>query len=1366
MVTESTDRDALLASLANEFAARYRQGERPSLEDYCERYPELAADIRDLFPALVEIEQVKEDCRQAQEPSAPGVLQQLGDFRILREIGKGGMGVVYEAEQISLGRHVAVKVLAKQMLLDARARSRFEREARAAARLHHTNIVPVFGVGEHEGLPYYVMQFIHGSGLDQVLEELKRLHENEGGLGESPPDERQAVAGAASVALSLWTGVFAAPTDALPRGGDGTDRLSGLPGLSSPSVTLPGQNDASGQPGRKKPTYWQSVAQIGVQVAGALEYAHRQGILHRDVKPSNLLLDATGTVWVTDFGLARVDDQQNLTHTGDILGTLRYLPPEALEGRSDACGDVYALGLTLYELLALRPAFDEKDRPRLINQVARAEPPRLRKVNQHVPRDLETIVHKAIDGDPVRRYQTAEDLRADLQRFLDDEPIKARRLSGWERRRRWARRNRGVAAALSAVVLLLVVIATGSVVAAVYFQWQGQKQRDLADDNKNLAEAERQATGELRRNLYFAEMNLAGQAADSLSGLGQVRLLLANWQHRRPDLRGWEWYYLQGLCHRDRLTCLGANSINGVAWSPDGHRLALANTQGTVEVRDAATGRILRVLHGHTGSVAAVAWAPGGRWLASAGWDRTIRVWDADSGKELGVLRGHRREVRSVAWSPDGRRLASAGDDQTIKVWDMAGPRPAAEPRTLRGHTRTVAAVAWARDSRRLASASWDHSARVWDATTGVQLVQFNHVSLVDSVAWSPDGRLLASGCWDQAIHIWGTHTWTEVQTLRGHLSRVFALAWAPDSRRLVSGSGDSTVKVWDTNGAGRALATLRGHTYEVLSVAWSPDGTRLASASMDRTVKVWEPAGYLETFTLAGDGSPVRAAPWSPDGRRLALSGGDQVKVWDAGESRPAGQAGGKAPRVLGKHLQLVWSLAWSPDGRRLASGSQDVKVWDMATGAVLFTVHGTDKTVRAVAWSPDGRRLAAGNEDGAVRIYDAAGKEVFTFRDHGSSGVCALAWSPDGARLASGSWDHVVRVWDAATGAEIFTLRGHENQVTAVAWSPDGKRLATASGDRTVKIWDAASGKETLTLRGHTNWVFSVAWSPDGLRLASGCEDGTIKVWDTASGKETLNLRGHSGQVRSVSWNRDGRRLASGSTDGTVKVWDATPGFAVERSARLLPLLNARLAANPRSLRDLRLRAEVLAGLGEWDRAAVDVRDYLSRRSENSEPWFQTGWWVVGPYPDDLEDAYPPEAEADPFKPPAGVAWRAADPEARVFLNLGAMFDHAEHISAYALTRVFCREKRKVTILLGSDDGVRLWLNGELVHDNPAFRSAVADQDAVVVTLAAGWNTLLAKVVNGIGDHALYLRLSDDPADRARALARRRTTDRGEGK
>jgi hypothetical protein len=393
------------------------------------------------------------------------------------------MGVVYEAEQVSLGRRVALKLLPEGVFRDPTKRKRFEREARAAAKLHHTNIVPVHGFGEHAGTPYYVMQFIPGLGLDAVIDELGRASAGSRALEPTrpPSDSRSALSvalarsllGADGTGTVGWDGVAGdAPTRT--SAGGSTPDPSPVPrpdrgssvSLSASGVHLPGQSGSGGPPtSGKKTTYWESVARIGVQVAGALAYAHRQGVLHRDIKPSNLLLDLDGTVWVTDFGLAKADDSDNLTHTGDLLGTLRYMPPEAFEGKSDARSDVYALGLTLFELVALRPAYDEHDRNKLVKQVTTGDPPRLRKLRKGAPRDLVTIVEKATEKDPARRYQSAGALVDDLQRFLDGRPITARRATELERLWMWARRRPAMAGLIAALFLCLLA---GSIISAVF----------------------------------------------------------------------------------------------------------------------------------------------------------------------------------------------------------------------------------------------------------------------------------------------------------------------------------------------------------------------------------------------------------------------------------------------------------------------------------------------------------------------------------------------------------------------------------------------------------------------------------------------------------------------------------------------------------------------------------------------------------------------------------------------------------------------------------------------------------------------------------------------------------------------------------
>jgi serine/threonine protein kinase/predicted Zn-dependent protease len=524
----------LFNEVAHEFAERYRRGERPSLTEYAQRYPELAAEIRDLFPALMIVEEFGSAGGPGPHPgpAAGGEPpRELGEYRILREVGRGGMGVVYEAVQEPLGRHVALKLLPYNALASSERLERFRREARAAARLHHTHIVPVFSVGEHAGVHYYAMQFIRGQGLDEVLKEVRRLRGRHTSPSSATTVSLPLVA--ASVAEGLVTGRFPEPVGgapaqpspegavqhtvaaAAPPGGEGPGEGTGDT-VRAPS---PAQSSIATRPGT---AYYRSVAQVGAQVAEALDYAHRQGILHRDIKPSNLLLDTAGQVWITDFGLAKAEDSDDLTHTGDVVGTLRYLAPERLHGQADARSDVYGLGITLYELLAQRPAFEDTNRARLIERVTHDEPPRPRRADPHVPRDLETIVLKAMAKEPAARYATAAALAEDLRRFLADRPIRARRSSVVEKLWRLCRRNPAVASLMGSVAALLVTVA---VVASLAY-WSTEEAlkgeslaREQATKNLNLAETR---AAEIHRALDdLATANTLLQSARSHADAGQ-----------------------------------------------------------------------------------------------------------------------------------------------------------------------------------------------------------------------------------------------------------------------------------------------------------------------------------------------------------------------------------------------------------------------------------------------------------------------------------------------------------------------------------------------------------------------------------------------------------------------------------------------------------------------------------------------------------------------------------------------------------------------------------------------------------------------------------------------------------------------------
>ena len=589
----TADRDPVDV-LAEEFVARYRRGEQPALGEYVEGYPELAEQIRALFPALLMIEKIK-PAEGSPVPYPPGgrsppgsigvPIEQLGDFRIIRELGRGGMGVVYEAIQESLGRHVALKVLPPHGRLDPTQLGRFRREARAAAGLHHTNIVPVFAVGEQGGVPYYAMQFIRGQGIDVILDELRRLrHGGEDFAGQPPfslnseqnaghPESRKlprcpappadGVAVSATIAEQLLSGQFVVSLRREPdQPESGTTRIAetgvaddtattGAGAIATQEVIAPPLSNRSGLVSQPSTAYFRTIARIGAQVADALAYAHAQGICHRDIKPSNLLLDACGTVWVADFGLAKAENSEGdgLTHTGDIVGTLRYMAPERFNGWADAGSDNYALGVTLYEMLTLRPAFVESDRLKLIDRISNGAVRTPRSIDARIPHDLETIVLKAMARETSERYLSARSLAEDLERFLADRSILARRSSAPERAWRWCRRNRSLASLISLAVTLTMLVAIVSTVAALVSIRQldrtskAERQTQLALDKSTRAERQVQlALGKslLSEGAALQRTGLIGQRFDSLDRLAEAARVLGadhEGRDRLPEIR-------------------------------------------------------------------------------------------------------------------------------------------------------------------------------------------------------------------------------------------------------------------------------------------------------------------------------------------------------------------------------------------------------------------------------------------------------------------------------------------------------------------------------------------------------------------------------------------------------------------------------------------------------------------------------------------------------------------------------------------------------------------------------------------------------------------------------------------------------------
>jgi serine/threonine protein kinase/WD40 repeat protein len=1183
-----------------EVELRLAGGERPHPADYLDRFPGHAELIADAF----------HDLPPGPDPAWPAI----PGYRVLGVLGRGGMGIVYRAEEVALGRQVALKVLSQRGPLGPQHRRRFEREAKAAARLHHTNIVPVFGVGEANGLPFYAMQLIPGQSLDAVITGLARARAEPapGGPRQSTDDP------AVELARSLLRGQF--PDDQpspLPDSNSPTHDLG--PGKAQPEVadTTPDSSStdllksvrAKGNRRDQPQTYWQCVARIGLQVASALDHAHRQGVLHRDIKPSNLLLDTHGTVWVTDFGLAKVADQDNLTATGDLLGTLRYLPPEALEGKVDARGDQYALGLTLYELLALRPAFDQRDHSQLIRQLTTADPPRLDSLNGDVPRDLVTIVHKAMEREPGHRYPSAAELAADLQRFLEDEPIRARRLRPFEALLRWGRRNRAVAALSAAVLLALMA---GTVVSALFAIEAGRRealqkreaeyarqaevdalrakrQSDLRSARLKFEEAVAQAeTGAVDLALFglVEALRLAPEDAAAADFRRVVLLNFAAWRRQLPTLR----YALRLWDDREEPQTW----IQPVG--PDGATFAAWRKGGPVQFRTTATGAAADPdLHLDPGEWPLAVSPDGTLLLARTSFqDPTgVRLRRLPSGRPVGATVAtpplHPRSAlpfhQSFVFAPD--QVMTGGFDSAPgsgprRFWDLT--RGTAYPLRLSDEGVPCYRLLRASDGRRVAVVSRhadeqgqgrEWCVELWDVATGKPATRPLRLVADDPrVGW--DGRTVmtlsgdasaAHAGSDGAVHWWELASGRLVDRWLPR-RRAWFSALMPDGQTLIAYGQDDRVRVFDLDtGLQRG-----GHLHlpglprldETPNKAY-PGHPVLLTHLGDGVVRAWD-TGHLERQAtaaasprqrLAAPGRPpprFQSAAVSPSGRLALLCGGTQS---DYGRLVAVATGHPIGPPLRQPYLHHV---AFSPDERVMAVApfnfwkfgtAPEVTLFDTATGLPRAPAVQLPTYIHALEFSPDGTTVAVGCI-GRTALVDVATASVRLELPERSF-ASGLAFSPDGTVLAAGyrnGWLGVgagLRLWDVATGKPLCAFQPLPDRLSNVP------RLHYFDRGRSLLVFEP-NGAQLYVHDAGTGRARDVALPPGLVQDLAVRDDGvaalsyaggTVVQWDFAAGRAVGPPMAQPAPALALAYSGDGRLLAVVGKDHAVRLWDSALGL-----------------------------------------------------------------------------------------------------------------------------------------------------------------------------------------------------------------------------
>ena len=948
------------------------------------------------------------------------------------------------------------------------------------------------------------------------------------------------------------------------------------------------------------------VARIGVQVASALEYAHQQGVLHRDIKPSNLLLDENSTAWVSDFGLAKVKNNADATFSGDVVGTLRYVPPEAAKGKWTELGDVYSLGITLYEMLTLEPAYPETNRVELMNRITQGDNPiALRRYDSKIPRDLETIVNKAMSRDQSSRYQSAAELGRELRRFVDGEPITARPTSSTERLIKWSRR-RPLIAALSAMILALFAfgfpLLTWLWLRTEFALNSVEAERMRTVGAKLEAEVARKVSEIARLDAEASEYGSTMQLAHSYlqdDNVTETRRLLAKWnpaskssRHKsRIGLIGWEWNYLNQQLDQSLMTLRGdMDYVWHVAISPDDSMIATVHASESQQDGASSASEII--------------------------------IWDAHTGRTKIKLPEIYFQIYSSAFSPDGSKLAVLGvefDDHNdrrggIQIWDLATSSLTNsvdlygrldDLKELMFEEDVRPAIQYSPDGKRLMVEPVEifdvnslERLQSYDALQGefinseqILLYGENKVQILNENE-SDDSRICSDAnskvhfganvvagnlslCFRDHIRIFSTDALQETEKIE-----FCELNWgclSKDGETVVAGDRDGRIHVGSL-GACEVERTLIGHESTITHGAMSHRGDWLVTCSVDGTAKIWDLA--IKTDRAVFDSKMTHSVIGD-----LCFSSGDSGdKIQFAGRQRKNSQlncgtinlqSGESGFHKIKSTYKANWprtDMSFSADGNyfcapmELGGGgdaestgfdqSGRIGIWECRQWQLVNSHEVGLDEITSIAWHPSGKRLAIAGRKGAccsnVFDVDSAMKNLRLVQqiEFDCDIVTAMCFRGDDFAMAA---ENRVAIYDlgAPTSAdnqlEPRQMFADAGAIHSIDFSPDGKLIAVAVKDLAkFRVYELESGKRRFEYPAPRN-VCCVRYSPDGKRLALSGYDSLVYLCDAKSGHRCLSLVGSEISPGSFSINSkvvfspDGQRIATNNWKGEIRVWNA---------------------------------------------------------------------------------------------------------------------------------------------------------------------------------------------------------------------------------
>lgn len=1034
---------------------------------------------------------------EAKRPLPTGLKSRFfGDYEILEEIARGGMGVVYRARQLSLNRLVALKMIQSHHLLSDEARLRFRVEIESVAQLHHPHIVSLYESGEHESAQYFTMSLVDGGDLAARFQQRHPIREQ---------------------------------------------------------------------------------IQLLVKVCRAVHYAHQRGILHRDLKPSNILVDQQGEPHVADFGLAKsVDQDSGFTFTSSVLGSPNYMAPEQAAGKTrqlTTSVDVYGLGAILYHLLAGCPPFQAKTPIDTLRQVVDHDPAPPRSINPRVDSDLETIALKCLCKEPQDRYDTAEGLAQDLERWLAGDSIVARPLGAWAVARRWCRRKPGFALLAAALAASLVALVTGSTLAAWRIRSANQRTEALVTRMQIQKAEELFSDGETSKGLAMLAHVLRQEPAHAPATLR----LLSGLQHRSYALPVYA-----PVLQRSPLMAVSVQSeareLLTLTQAGEARRWNLDSGEmlGTVfdlhrPIKIAAmTGDAQQVLIGFRDGAAQLRSGPS--------WD-TVH--------EFPVLPDG---VVAVAFSPSGRMAAAASVRLTpsfqagVGVWDTITGRPVIP---MRPHELLVTDLKFTRDERHVVTVCADSQIRFWPVSGTAEspsLVLKQKACLIS--CFDDSGRWMAVGEYEGGIKVWDMKDLSRSKWSFQHARRINDLRFNSDASLLLSASADDTAQVWNLRTGTPHTPAMR-HGNIVNSVRFSPDERHVVTASNDNTARLWDTTTGLPLTEELPHETGLNLATFTHDSHHVLTTTYDGAfAIWELREPF--------IPTARINHSNAVSRVRFSRDGTRLVSGSSDgeIRITDAGSGEPLRRFH-HDGPVNPVAFSPDGRLVAAGGAGRTVQLFDASsGNPVIPPLAH-EFAIENLEFDPSGTRILVTA-EVQAQVWDTVKGRPVGAPMRHRDYIESAHFSPDGQLVVTTSKDRTIQLWSAVSGEPVgppiwdaglanhaefspdgdrvlVTARSHEAFIVSTTtrrqWGPrmrhggsvshaafsrDGTRIVTASEDQTAKVWAPDAPEPLIHTLTHRARVSSAEFSPDGRMILTLSSDGVVRLWDSSSGLLIADSIR----------------------------------------------------------------------------------------------------------------------------------------------------------------------------------------------------------------------